>query len=117
MWTVPFISLWKAGRTCYALTSRRAIVWQAGLFGGVEMENYNPARLANMWRRDNWIFARGGGDLVFRSVRTITVTTGKHGGVSQNATYYGFMAIMDLRKVERLVRELLVDKVIDRLTS
>lgn len=113
----PLYNLWRAGRTCYALTSRRAIVWQAGIFGGVEMENYNPARLANMWRRDMWIFGKGGGDLVFRSVTIVTVTTGRHGGVSQNTTYYGFIAVENVRKVERLVREVLVDKVIDRLTS
>ncbi len=114
---MPFYNLWRAGRTCYALTSRRAIVWQAGLFGGVEMENYNPARLASMWRRDMWIFGKGGGDLVFRSVTIVTVTSGKHGGVSRNTTYYGFLAIENVRKVERLVREVLVDKVIDRMTS
>jgi hypothetical protein len=113
----PFYALWKAKRTCYALTSRRAIVWQAGWFGHVTMENYNPARLANMWRRDMWFFGKGGGDLVFRSVTVITVTSGRHGGVSQSTTYYGFLAIENVKQVERLVREVLVDKVIDRLTS
>lgn len=119
MFCVPFYNLWKAARTCYALTSRRAIVWQAGWFGHVEMENYNPARLANMWRRDMWFFGKGGGDLVFRSTTTITVSHSRRGGtsVSESTTYYGFLAIENAKEVERLVREVLVDKVIDKLTS
>lgn len=104
----PLMALWRAGRTCYALTNRRAIVWQAGLFGGVEMENYNAARLANMHRRDMWIFGNGGGDLVFRSRTIVTVTTSRHStNVSESTTYYGFLALEEVRKVERLVREVM----------
>lgn len=104
----PLWALWQAGRTCYALTNKRCIVWQGGLFGGVEMENYNAARVANMWRREMWLFGNGGGDLVFRSVTVVTVTTGKHGGVSESTTYYGFLAVENVRQVERLVRDVLL---------
>jgi hypothetical protein len=113
----PWYRFWMAKRTCYVLTNRRCIVWMCNWFGGVHMENYNAAQLANMWRRDMWFFGKGAGDLVFRSVTTITVRTGRHGGVSQSTTYYGFLAIENVREIEKLVRETLVDRFMDKLNS
>jgi hypothetical protein len=113
----PWYRFWMGKRTCYVLTNRRCIVWKCNWLGSVHMENYNPAQLANMWRRDMWFFGKGAGDLVFRSVTTITVTTGRHGGVSQSTTYYGFIAIENVREIERLVRETLVDRYMDKLNS
>jgi hypothetical protein len=113
----PFYRFWMGKRTCYVLTNRRCIVWMCNWFGGIHMENYNPAQLANMWRRDLWFFGKGAGDLVFRSVTTITVRTGRHGGVSQSTTYYGFLAVENVREIERLVRETLVDRFLDKLNS
>jgi hypothetical protein len=115
----PLWRLWKAGRTCYVLTSRRCIVWRCEWYGGVTMDNYSPAQLTNMFRRDMWLFGNGGGDVVFRTLTIITTTHYRRGGTSTSMqTYlYGFLAVENVRDIERLVRETLVDKLVDKLTE
>jgi hypothetical protein len=136
----PFFALYRQKRTCYVLTNRRCIVWECGWFGGVTMKTYNPTQLTNMWRRDAWFGPKGGGDLIFHSVTTTSVTmTGGGGGrlqrightrharvvggtapsvnVSQRTTHYGFMAIDKVGEIERLVRETLLDRMMDKMIN
>ena len=42
MLSSPFWLRRRAKRTCYALTDRRAILWEAGWFGSVEVRSYGP---------------------------------------------------------------------------
>ena len=53
--------------------------------------------------------ARGAGDLIFRTTTVIVVRQGRYGGVSRRVTHYGFLAIDNVRDVERLVRKTLLD--------
>lgn len=125
MMLMPIYKIWQAGRTCYVLTNRRAIVWACNWYGGINMENYNPAQVVNMFRRDMWFFGKGAGDLVFKTVTVIT-TTHHHGGprnayrgssTSATTYYYGFLSVENVRQIEKMVRECLVDKLVDKLTS
>jgi hypothetical protein len=113
----PVWAFFKQQRTCYALTNRRCIVWSCGWFGTVTMTSYNPMQLTNMWRRDMWIFGKGGGDVVFRTRTVTTITTGRHGGVSQRTYLYGFLSIENVGEVERLIRETLLDRMMDRIVG
>ncbi len=112
----PFYKLWQAGRTCYVLTNRRCIVWACNWYGGVDMDNYNPVQLVNMFRRDMWILGKGAGDLVFRTRTVITQSYNRNTGFNTSVTtyYYGFLSVENVRDVERLVRETLTDRVVDR---
>jgi hypothetical protein len=121
----PFFQRWKATKSCYAVTSRRAIVIDRNIIGAAIMTNYNPADLAGMRRREWWFF-QDAGDVIFRTKVTITVTDhyarGPGGGyrgssISKKITLYGFLSIRRPREVELLIRETLVDPVLDKLNA
>ena len=67
MLTSPFWAVRRAKRTCYALTDRRAILWEAGWFGRIEVRSYGPADLTRLRRVE---YADGNGDLVFEEIIT-----------------------------------------------
>ncbi len=113
----PVWALFRQKRTCYALTNRRCIVWSCNWFGTVTMTSYNPMQLTNMWRRDMWIFGKGGGDVVFRTRTVTTVTTGRHGGVSSRTYLFGFLSVENVADIERLIRETLLDRMMDRIVG
>src|SRR6516162_286502 len=64
----------RARRTIYALTDRRAIVWEAGWFGTTMTRSYTRAGLGRMSRQEN---ADGSGDLIFEEY--VTYGTDSHG--------------------------------------
>jgi hypothetical protein len=115
----PIYQMWRAQRTVYALTNRRALVWFCQWHGGISPTTYTPAQIANMFRRDYWFLGQGAGDLVFHTVTKITVRTGSRGvgGVSTSKTHFGFLAIDRVRDVEKLVRETLTDRLMDKLVN
>jgi hypothetical protein len=115
----PIYALWKAKRTCYALTSRRCIVWRCQWHGGIATDNYTPGQLANMRRFDMWFFSKGGGDVVFKIVTVITTTYRSRGPSSTSVTEYryGFLAVERCRDVEKLIRETLLDRLLDKLNA
>jgi hypothetical protein len=103
MLTSPYWLRRLARRTCYALTDRRAILWQAGWLGGVEVRSYGPADLTKLRRTE---YADGGGDLVFEEV----VTWGRdgRGNATVNRQQRGFLAIDNVRQIEELLRKALL---------
>jgi hypothetical protein len=107
-----------AARTVYAITNRRALVRQGyAIFGG-QTDNYSPLQLHAMVRHDSWM-VRGAGDLVFRTRTEITVTNHGRGGtsVSQRVIRFGFLGIDNAGKVERILRETLIDRLVDRFVN
>lgn len=105
---LPLWTRYRTSRTYYALTNRRAVVWSCELNGRIKVTSYPPADLTRMQRADSWSYGRGAGDLIFRS-RTVVGTT-PHGGVATRTYHYGFMGIDKVRRVEKLVRETLLDQ-------
>jgi hypothetical protein len=96
--------LWRrAKRTCYALTDRRAILWQAGWFGSVEVRSYSPAELTRISRTEH---ADGSGDLVFEEV--LSLGRDSDGHRTTRTTRHGFMAISNVREIEELLRKALL---------
>jgi hypothetical protein len=95
-----FSPLWlraMARRTVYALSDRRAILWQPGWFGQVSVQSFTASGLGQMSRLER---PDGSGDLVFQVYTT---------GVGENAhtVRRGFMGIDHVRDVEELVRKTL----------
>ena len=71
-----------------------------------------------MRRSDSWVFP-GGGDLIFRSVTVISSSYNRRTGYSQSrrTIHYGFLSIAHVKDVEKLVRETLIDRFVDKLTE
>lgn len=99
----PYWQRRRALRTCYALTDRRALVWEAGNFGSVTVRSYEPGALKAMERVE---YADGSGDLVFEEVRR--VWAGSQGRRRTSTERRGFLAVDDVRTIEALVRKALL---------
>jgi hypothetical protein len=112
LFTVPFMligvymttaPLWmpkRIGRIVYALTDRRAILWEPGWFGGqYTVRNYTREGLGRMYRKDR---ADGAGDLVFEEF--YTRSSDADGNVSTMRNQRGFLGIDRVREVEELLR-------------
>jgi hypothetical protein len=114
---VPIYRSKMAKGSWYALTNRRAVVYQQGLFGPTR-ESYSPAEVACMRRSDSWL-SESGGDLIFRTVKTITTSYNQRGGSSSRVStkQYGFLGIAHVKDVEKLVRETLINPFVDKLQA
>ncbi len=97
----PFWLWRKAKHTFYALTDRRAILWEAGWFGSVAVRNYRPDDLSRLFR----IEYPGGGDLVFEE--QYTFQTKNERGEIATPKAHGFIGIENVREVEDLLRSTL----------
>jgi hypothetical protein len=87
-------------RILYALTDRRAVVFEPNWFGGgYTVRSYTREGLGRMYRVDR---AGDAGDLVFEEY--YTTSTNSEGYASSSRTQRGFMGIDRVREVEELVR-------------
>ena len=91
-----------ARKTLYALTDRRAIVWEPGWFGAITVRNYTAAGLGHMARIER---SDGSGDLVFEEITTFSSTSD---GARSHTTQRGFLSIDKVREVEDMVRQTLL---------
>ncbi len=103
MLSSPFWLRRRAKRTCYALTDRRAILWEAGWFGSFEVRSYGPAELQKIRRVE---YPDRGGDLVFEEV--ITIGRDTDGDRTTNVKRRGFMGIDQVREIEEMLRKALL---------
>jgi hypothetical protein len=100
----------------YAVTDRRAIVFNVALWGKTgHAESYSPTDLRKMWvKKSFWV--KGGGDLVFKTVTTYSTHTTRDARgrsrtqTSQQTQYYGFLGIEDVKDVELLIHEVLLGR-------
>jgi hypothetical protein len=103
MLSSPYWLRRKAKRTCYALTDRRAILWEAGSFGSVQVLSYRPAELTKIRRVE---YPDGTGDLVFEE--NIMIGPRNNGYSTTTRQRHGFMSIDHVRQVEELLRKALL---------
>lgn len=92
-----------ASRTFYAITDRRVILWEAGLFGRMEVRSYYPDDLQSMRRVE---YANGEGDLILEEY--ITYGRDSDGHRTRHPKRHGLMAIDQVREVEELIHQALV---------
>jgi hypothetical protein len=102
MLTAPIWMRARARQVCYALTDRRAIVWEPRFFRGVEVRSYGPAQLGKIRRTE---YPDGSGDLVFEEV--ITFGRNSEGYTTTNRQRHGFLCIANVRQIEELLRKAL----------
>jgi predicted Zn finger-like uncharacterized protein len=106
---IPLMDRRKAQATAYVITNKRCICFYGRWFGAPSQESYYPDLLQHLRRMQSWFFGADAGDLVFRSVTTITTTTGKHGtSTSSSTVYYGFLGIRGLDEIEAKIRKALL---------
>lgn len=98
MLSAPYWAYRKARRTCYALTDRRAVIWEPSAFGAVSVRSYRPADLTRVRRNQ---YTDGSGDLIFEEYYTY----GNRG--SRTTNYRGFLGIERVREIEELLRKAL----------
>ena len=111
----PIMSKRQARLGWYAVTDRRAIVFNINLWGQAgHVEVYPPSALRKMWiKKSFWV--KGGGSLIFKTEihdnRTRYVD--KYGRTvmetgSRTEHHYGFLNIEDVKDVELLIHEVLL---------
>jgi hypothetical protein len=111
----------RAHFTGYVLTNKRCLVFEPIFAETPKLTVYLPDIVARMRRRNSWVL-KGGGDLIFRTVTVIKTTKyvdkrGRDKGSSTSVTnyHYGFMAIDDVGRVEKLIGDRLVEPYLDRV--
>jgi hypothetical protein len=114
---VPFSKSRRARRDVYLLTNKRAIVWTQEFFKR-NKEPYLPSALVNLRSAGSWL-GGGVGDVIFRTKVTIHVETSRRGPTTEtrSETRFGFLAVERHKDVERMVRETLVDRFMDKLAQ
>jgi hypothetical protein len=102
---IMFMDRRKALGTAYVITNKRCIVFNAGWFFGPSPVSYYPDLLQHMRPMGSWVFGDGAGDLVFRSVTTVTKTYHQRGGVSTSVStvYYGFLGIRRMEEIQGII--------------
>jgi hypothetical protein len=118
---VPRNIWWIAERTTYSITNRRAIVHKPSLFGPVAVDSYGPVQLQQMVRRD-WFVVKGVGDLIFHTERRLEVSTtrNRHGSsssVREKIIHFGFLGIDDPVKIEKVIRQILINPLVDKIQA
>jgi hypothetical protein len=111
----------RAHLTGYVLTNKRCLVFEPATIGKPKLTVYLPDIVARMRRRNSWVL-KGGGDLIFRTVTVIKTTKyvdrrGNDKGSSTSVTnyHYGFMAIDNVGRVEKLLVDRLIQPYLDRV--
>jgi hypothetical protein len=102
MLSAPYWLLRKARRTCYAVTDRRAIIWEPGVFSSVSVRSYGPAQLGRIRRNQR---ADGSGDLIFEEYASYD--NQGHRTISSR----GFVGIERVREIEELLRKALLTQI------
>jgi hypothetical protein len=99
--STPFWMRRQAKRTYYALTDRRAILWEPAYFKAVEVRSYGAEALTGVYR----VEYPGGGDLVLVEDHVIRPD---NEGTRISTTKHGFMGIENVREVEELLRRMVL---------
>jgi hypothetical protein len=109
----PFIRREYARRTVYAVTTARALAWVPNYFGKIFLVVYQPEDMGKLYRRNVTQGEDGVGNLIFGTF----VRKKKVGRDAVRLSYhsYGFALVRGAARVEKIIREALVDKYLDQL--
>tara|TARA_Y100000815_G_scaffold230767_1_gene220651 strand:+ start:45 stop:620 length:576 start_codon:yes stop_codon:yes gene_type:complete len=101
----PVVAFWRAGAVIYLVTTHRCIIIDPVLFGGVRVRSFWPLDLLDMWKT---VRGSGHGDLVFRGW-TEEYKDDK-GWEHRRGEQVGFLGVEDVRAVESLIRDRLINE-------
>jgi hypothetical protein len=109
---IPYGTRWYKRRTTYAATTRRALAWVPDWFGKIKFVTYDPADLVKLYRVEIARSEGGVGHLIFGS---FTKRKKTKEGIELTTYVYGFWLVPRAAHVEKLLREHLVDPLLDKL--
>jgi hypothetical protein len=109
-----FIQRGQSKRAVYLLTNRRALVMENKAFGAGRVRAYTMVQLKSMQRQDSGKL-KGAGDLIFEQ-EVLNTGTGRGRGGPQKRNH-GFLMVENVKTVEKLIRETLVDRGIDKVLA
>jgi len=98
---ITFTPLWNrraAAKSLYAITNRRAIIWQRTLFS-LNVRSFSPGQLGGMSRRE---LGNGSGDLIFYQ------STYRNMDGDRRTQSDGFFALRNVHDVDSLLRATLL---------
>ncbi|QYY36591.1 PH domain-containing protein [Ruficoccus sp. ZRK36] len=95
MLSSPLWAYWKATRTAYVITGRRAIVFEGGR--GITVRSYPPERLQSVYRKQH---NDGSGDVI------IEVNAWRDSDGDQQSQTLGFLRIRNAKQAETLLKTL-----------
>jgi hypothetical protein len=106
----PLVARRNAGKTYFFISTKRAVVSNTTLFGTTKTD-YHPEQLVGLLPIRSSTFGDGGGDVVFRSVVTITTTSysSGHSGEQRSKEHFGFLGIRKAKQVADLIHIVLVE--------
>jgi hypothetical protein len=107
--TVPFLNRRRYERTAYALTDRRALVWDCDWLTQPRFISYGPEDLVALRLQKFGNLPDGIATLVFRMER------GQQLPGVKGVRVHGFAWVRKAGEVERLIRERLLDAHVDRM--
>jgi hypothetical protein len=93
----------RAKLTVYFLTDQRAVAWDVGWFGRMDVRCFQVHMLRRMKCRE---YRNGSGDLIFERLVSREMDSEKH--VWTRVVEHGFFAIKNVREVEALIRGMLL---------
>ncbi|GAB4150416.1 MAG: hypothetical protein Tsb009_25240 [Planctomycetaceae bacterium] len=101
--SAPYWAARRARKTLYALTNRRAIIWEAGWWKSVTIRSFRGDDLKKMIRKER---SDGTGDLIFEDMTQLIQAHSD--GVHLARHQVGFLGVENVRELERLVKETLL---------
>ena len=107
----PFLNRRRYDRTAYALTDRRALVWDCDWMARPRFKDYGPEDVAAYSKMQFSQRPDAVGHILFAREVTGQVGTGK---VFRS---HGFFYVAGVPQLEKLIRENLIDAYTDRLLS
>jgi hypothetical protein len=100
MLSAPVWAYRRALRTAYVITDRRAIIFIWDWFG--KIQSYRPDELRKAYRKES---RDGSGDVIFEK-EVVFVPNSRPVDLRPMYVEIGFIRVRDVRKVERMVKEL-----------
>jgi hypothetical protein len=125
LFTRMWVSRGAKWRSVYLLTNRRTLIFNGKTLGKVQMKSYTVARVKDMQREDSNRL-KGSGDIIFEAERvgkvigptTLAGNDPRRGSHSTRSGVHeitrGFLMIENVKAVEKLIRETLVDRGVDK---
>jgi hypothetical protein len=109
----PYLNRWRMEKIVYAITTKRALVWNSNWVGKLTLSTYGPADMGGLSLRGVWGGGEGVGNLIFFS-RAKNRKVDLQSGV-RSLTHYGFLLVPRAAEVEKILRETLLDPYMDKL--
>jgi hypothetical protein len=108
----PYYKKWLAEKMFYTVSNKRATIWGCTRFGALlPPSHFEPAELHGFFFHASPYWGEDVGDIIFGSK---TVTRGKGKDAYQVTYTWGFFMVREGKKVDKIIREALVDPLLDK---